>query len=146
MLPQDGILGRLIVEKLDDGRLWCVDRSFRYYLTWPPPEIDPEFVDVAVGFITDFGSVPRIGRFLIDPVGKGGKPFVVHDKLYRAPVVRVGDRTARAITRAECDQILRDAMKAAGVNLAERDLVYRMVRLGGAASWNRYRQEERQRP
>lgn len=145
MLPQDGILGRLIVEHLD-GRTWRVCEPFRYYLTWPPPQIDPEFVDVPVEFITDFASVPRIARGLVNPVGKIGKPAVVHDKLYRAPVVRVGDRTARALTRGECDQIFRDAMKAAGVNLAERDFAYRAVRLGGGRGWNRYRQEERQRP
>lgn len=139
-----GILGPLRVEKLDDGLRWMVLESFRYYLAWPITEPDPLFVDVPAGFITDFGSIPPIvPPLLCNRTGKMGKAFVVHDKLYRAPVLRVGDRTAIPIDRSQCDAIMRDAGNACGAPGREIAIAYSGVRLGGWQSWNRYRHEER---
>lgn len=140
-----GILGPLRVEKLDDGKHWMVLESFRYYLVWPAPDVDPEFVDVPAGFVTDFGSIPLIvPPLFVDRVGKMGKAFVIHDKLYRAPVIRLGDRTAVPIDRGQCDRIMRDVGEATKAPWRERQLSYAGVRMGGFVPWNRYRNEERE--
>lgn len=138
-----GILGRLVVEKLDDGRFWRLDEPFVYYLTWPEYT---ESVHVPAGFKTDFASVPRVAHGILSPTGKIGKPAVVHDKLYRAPVViveEVDGPRGRAISRADADRIFLEAMEVAGVSWWKRRLAYRAVRLGGWRPWNTYREEER---
>lgn len=136
-----GILGPLRVEKLDDGRTWMVLESFRYYLEWPATA-DGLFVDVPASFLTDFASVPALGKPFIDPVGKIGKAAVVHDKLYQAPVINAGGKTSYPLSRAQCDQVFRDAMQACGVGWLERQTAWLAVRAGGWVPWNRYRKED----
>lgn len=136
-----GILGPLIVEKLDDGRLWRVVEPFRYYLAWPVGGPEAWFVDIPANLITDFASVPRAAWAIVNPVGKIGKPAVVHDKLYTAPVVH-NERTSRAITRAEADRILHDAMVSVGVPGWERGLVGSLLSAFGGAAWDRHRAED----
>lgn len=140
-----GILGPLRVEKMDNGHDWIVLESFRYYLQWPvPPNQPPLFVDVPAGFVTDFGSIPAIvPPLVVDRFGKMGKAFVIHDKLYRAPVIRVGDITAKPITRVQADGIMDAAGAASGASWWERKVSLSGVRIGGWKPWNRYRTEER---
>ena len=137
-----GILGPLRVEHVN-GRDWLVLESFRYYLAWPP-RANGEYVDVAAGFVTDFGSVPAlVPPLLVNRTGKCGKAFVVHDRLYQAPVVRCADRV-RIIGRGEADAIMKAAARASNAPGYEIALAWSGVRAGGWVPWNRYRREDRQ--
>jgi hypothetical protein len=78
------------------------------------------------GFITDFGSVPRI-PLIFDLLGDiTYEPYVIHDMLY----------TTHYLTRLEADRVLQEALLAVGVPKWKASLIYFGVRIGGASSWN----------
>ncbi len=114
--------------KFLDGRSWELRTELRFYQT---EDIGSEIV-VPVGFVTDFGSVPRIFWNLIDPYGKPAKAYIVHDFLYR---VGHPKPPKNRFTRAQSDAILRDAMRVLGVSALERYVVWLGVRLGGWRSF-----------
>lgn len=87
---------------------------------------------VPAGTQTDFASVPRIVWSYLspeDPVILFGS--LVHDYLYSVN----GRLPLRTLTRAEADEILREAMLACGARKTQAWLVHRAVRIGGASHW-----------
>jgi hypothetical protein len=76
------------------------------------------------GFETDFGSIPWIVRWLIDPYKA---EFVLHDFRYRCARI--------PITRLEADEELLECQKFSQVPIWERYAVYNAVRAGGWASF-----------
>lgn len=115
----------LRVEYLD-GRRWLLLEPFAYFdATWG-------FIDVPLGFTTDFASIPRMLWPLLPPTGAYGKAAVVHDWLYRQHQIG-GTR----ITRREADRIFRDAMADLGVRWSLRWLMWSAVRSAGWAAWRR---------
>lgn len=79
-----------------------------------------DYVVVPVGFITDFASIPRIGRILITGHGKDRQGAVVHDYLYSI-----------AFDRKMADSVFLEALEASGVAWIKRRIMYRAVRTGG---------------
>ncbi len=84
-------------------------------------------VTVPVGFVTDFASIPRPIRNLIDVNGKHRLPAVLHDRLYA-----LGGKLADVrYTRQDADDEFLRAMKEAGVSWVTRTLMHRAVRMFG---------------
>ena len=89
---------------------------------------------VPAGFVTDFASIPRPLWWRYPKSGIWNKAAVLHDHLY----------VVNGLTRAEADDLFREAMEACGVNWWTRNVFFRAVRIGGWKPWNAYRAEEAQ--
>jgi Asp-tRNA(Asn)/Glu-tRNA(Gln) amidotransferase A subunit family amidase len=90
-----------------------------------------EDIAVPAGFVTDFASVPWGFWNLEPPLGDAGKAAVVHDYLYATRGLQ------GRFSRAQADGIFREALRALGVPLCKRALLWAAVRLGGAGGWGR---------
>ena len=99
---------------------WRVLTPFSY-------KIDQEsWVTIPAGYLTDGASVPRLFWNMIPPWGAYGQAAVVHDLLCEyLSVVRNGVPTK--ITRAECDNVLNQAMQNLGVPTTQRLMIYGAV-------------------
>jgi len=80
---------------------------------------------VPIGAETDFESIPAPFAWLFRRDGPAGRAAVIHDWLYRNPVV----------SRAVADAIFLDAMATDKVPRWQRWPLYFGVRLGGWASY-----------
>ena len=97
-------------------------------------------IEVPVGFVTDYASIPRALAWLIPLRGKYNRPAIVHDYLYqRAPLDEV--RGTRC-TQARADHILREACENVDDRFTQRWAIYLGLRLGGWVAWRRYRRAE----
>jgi hypothetical protein len=83
---------------------------------------------VPAAYVTDFASIPRIGRWLIPPFGRHAIAAVVHDWLYS-----VGEPGKRG----EADDIFREALEELGVDITRRNLMHRAVTTFGAGGYDR---------
>jgi len=136
-----GFLSPLHIEEIPgDNCRWRLLEPCIYRLGSPD---GTEWVDVPTSFVTDFGSIPQLFWNLpgLSPFGKLRRAYVVHDKLYVAPVVRTAT-SARAIDRAEADRILLEAAEVLGANWLNRRIIYRGVRVGGWMAWNGHRKAQ----
>lgn len=88
-------INRLNTSPIDD-KYWEVFEEYSY-------ETSKGLVVVPKGFRTDYVSVPRIFRNIINMYGKHGRAAVVHDWLY-------SNRCEIDITRAEADKIFLEIM------------------------------------
>jgi len=89
-------------------------------------------IEIPSGTLSDGASVPRMFWPIFSPFdGDYFDSAVLHDMIYR-------DRATK-FTRAEADLIFLEAMKSLGVGWFKRTLVYRAVRIGGAAPWRNAR-------
>lgn len=100
------------------------------------------------GFPTDFYSIPLIVRPLIPKSLVGwNQAAVVHDRLYYHNTLELYNDVSRTwITDVPCnryvsDQMLRALMIQFEAPLWRRVLIYRGVRLGGSASWDKRRKQ-----
>lgn len=110
---------------------WIVRQTF-YYMSDLVTKGAPYYICVFKGFYTDFASIPRLARIIIDNDSNEIKdPAVIHDWLYF--------KQPDWCTRKLADKILVEAMKVRGALLWERALVYSAVRIGGWVSWRKYR-------
>jgi hypothetical protein len=82
-------------------------------------------VDVPVGFITDFASIPRLFWSLLRPDGEYTYPAIIHDYLY----------WTQTRTRAESDEIFRLAMADFDIDAVTATTLYDAVRVGGSTAW-----------
>ena len=106
-----------------DDKYWEVMEDY-YYKT------SRGVIRVPKGFRTDYASVPRIFRNIINSYGKHGRAAVVHDWLYSS-------QCKIDVTREEADKIFLEIMKECGVGSIKRNLMYRMVRLFGASHFRK---------
>nr|DAS31626.1 MAG TPA: Protein of unknown function (DUF1353) [Caudoviricetes sp.] len=106
-----------------DDKYWLVNEEYCY-------QTSKVLVVVPKGFRTDYASVPRIFRNIINSYGKHGRAAVVHDWLY-------SNQCKIDITREEADKIFLEIMKECGVGSIKRNLMYRMVRLFGASHFRK---------
>lgn len=129
----------LRVEVLDDSKndhpLCRVLESFVYRVRETGEEIR-----VPVGFETDWASIPWGLWNFEPPFGRSAKAAVVHDFLYATKGTGVWGpnryiERAEPYTRAEADDIFRQAMGVLGVPLIKRRLMWSAVRLGGWKGW-----------
>jgi hypothetical protein len=103
--------------------LAVVTRPYAY--THPIHEQDVT-IEIPLGFVTDFASIPPFFQSLIQPFGRHAPAAVLHDYLYA-----IGQKRARAIA----DRLFLNAMREAGVPAFRRSLMYRMVRLFGGGGY-----------
>ena len=106
-----------------DDKYWEVMEDY-YYKT------SRGVIRVPKGFRTDYASVPRIFRNIINSYGKHGRAAVVHDWLYSS-------QCKIDVTREEADKIFLEIMKECGVGSIKRNLMYRMVRIFGASHFRK---------
>jgi hypothetical protein len=102
-----------------------------YFLTkpgvgWKPNAGQPfQPVEVPVGFITDFASIPRAFWSFLRPDGEYTYPAIVHDWMYWTQ-----DRP-----REEADEILKYGMQDFDIEPATVQTIYRAVRVAGGSAW-----------
>lgn len=100
-----------------------------------------ETITVPAGALTDLASIPRFAWSLgFPPDGAWAKAAVVHDFLYKTRgACRLGTACWRTrikpYSRAEADEVLREAMAVLGVPSWQRFVIWLAVRLGGASGW-----------
>jgi hypothetical protein len=103
-----------------------------YFLTkpiaWVPNSDQTNFqrVDVPVGFVTDFASIPRPFWSLLPPDGEYTYPAIIHDYLY----------WTQERTREMADRILEFGMQDLHVNSLTIGTIYNAVRVFGGAAWD----------
>ena len=114
----------LVVSPLADGKTWVLIQPFGYEVG---AEGSGDAVDVSIGFMTDFASIPRIFWVVLPKWGKYGNAAVVHDWLYWSQ-----DRI-----RADADQIMFEAMGVLAVPDWKRYAIYWAVRAFGGIAWAR---------
>lgn len=83
-------------------------------------------VNVPIGFVTDFASIPRVFWSVLPPDGKYTHPAIVHDYLY----------WTQAAPREDADQILKIMMEDFSVNGVTVGLIYSAVRTFGGSAWD----------
>jgi hypothetical protein len=102
-----------------------------YFLTKPiawipnPDQTNFQRVDVPVGFVTDFASIPRPFWSLLPPDGEYTYPAVVHDYLY----------WTQTRPRDMADRILEFGMEDLHVKGVTIATIYNAVRLFGGSAW-----------
>ncbi|MDO8632200.1 MAG: DUF1353 domain-containing protein [Phycisphaerales bacterium] len=137
-----GFLSPLAIREIEgDERHWILLEPCVYHLG---DEHGEEWIEAPVTFVTDFGSIPQMFWNLpgLSPFGKYRRAYVIHDKLYVAPVVR-SETNARVIDRGEVDGILKEALGVLGANWMTRQTIWSAVRVGGRFPWNCYRHSDR---
>lgn len=107
-----------------DDKYWLVEEDYYY-------ETSKGTIKVPKVFRTDYASVPRIFRNIINSYGKHGRAAVVHDWLYAYG-------HSIEITREESDKTFLEIMEEWGVSKWKRQLMYGLVRIFGS---NHYKRE-----
>jgi len=82
-------------------------------------------VDVPIGFVTDFASIPRVFWSLLRPDGEYTYPAILHDFLY----------WTQERPRDVADQIFKIGMEEFSISKTTIGTIYEAVRLGGASAW-----------
>lgn len=114
-------LSPLLVEQITEDD-WRLLEPLRYSSALLGKE-----VCVPKGFITDFGSVPRLPFVYWYTGGKANGPAVIHDWFYRT--------NTEDISRSMADAILAEAMGARGYGPIRRFFMWAGVRVGGYWSY-----------
>jgi Protein of unknown function (DUF1353) len=103
-----------------------------YYLlkptVWLPDPGQQRFrpVNVPVGFVTDFASIPRIFWSALRPDGNYTHPAVVHDYLY----------WTQSTSREDADDIFRIMMEDFSISAVTSTAIYSAVRVFGGIAWD----------
>ena len=113
----------LVVSPLADARSWVLRESFGYDVD---REGSGDTVDVPVGFVTDFASIPRPLWWLFPTWGRYGNAAVIHDFCY----------WDQGRSRSESDRIFLQAMEVLRVRWVTRHLLHVNVRLFGWLAWS----------
>jgi hypothetical protein len=116
----------LVVTPLADGNTWIILRDFGYDVG---KEGSGDHIDVAIGFQTDFATIPRLFWALFPRWGRYGNASVIHDWLYWAQTRR----------RREADAIFLEAMGVLCVGAVTKHMIHWAVRLFGWWAWYRNR-------
>lgn len=121
-----------------DGRsLWGVERELGYRTSIGGDGA----ITVPAGFITDLASIPRLVSGILPPDGPWTKAAVIHDFLYGTKGTgnwrghSSGLTRATPYSRAQADDVLREAMADRGVDRLRRNIIWAAVRAGGARGW-----------
>lgn len=122
----------LYVEVLDARRQGRVTARLLATFSYDVGELGSgETIVVPAGFVTDFSSVPWGLWNFEPPLGRAGKASVVHDLLYKLGGVLPG----RTYSRAQADDIFREALEVLGVEAWKRAVIWTAVRLAGGGAW-----------
>ena len=105
--------GPLVVSQAT-GNTWRLEQRLTYVS-------GPDCINVPVGYVSDFASVPRPFRWLIPKSGKYNRATVIHDYIYT--------HQWHNIPKCRADYIFYEAMGVDGVPKWKRKLMYWAVRL-----------------
>ena len=99
-----------------------------------------DVVTVFAGATTDLASLPAAGGGVMPPYGPWAEAAAFHDSGYKSRGVydfhgKSGRSRVTPYTRAEVDEILREAMVSLGVPTWKRVLIYEAVRAFGGLGW-----------
>ena len=116
---KSAFISKLVVVKLR-GELWEVSEIFRY-----ASRTLNMVVEVPLGFITDFASVPRLPLMYAWVGNLAQEAAVIHDYLYQKHLVG----------KAKADRVFLEAMKVLKISFMKRWVMYLGVVVGG---WKAY--------
>jgi len=119
----------LTVSPLADGRTWVTRKDFGYDVG---EEGSGDSIDVPIGFMTDFASIPRPLWIILPRWGKYGNAAVIHDYCY----------WEQSRSRLESDRIFRQAMGVLNVPKWKICVMYCAVRLGAGLAWSGSRRQK----
>jgi hypothetical protein len=119
-----GFTKALVVSPLADGKTWVIVRHFGYDVG---AENSGDHIGIAIGFKTDFATVPRPFWIILPKWGRYGNATVIHDWLY----------WTQTRQRREADVIFLEAMGVLGVSSLVKYPMYWAVRLFGGLAWLR---------
>lgn len=114
----------LVISPLADGKTWVTMRLFGYDVG---TENSGDTIEVPVGFMTDFATVPRLFWSLLPKWGRYGNASVIHDWLY----------WEQSRPRAQADRIFLEGMVVLQVGLLTRYAMFYAVQWFGWLAWNR---------
>lgn len=106
---------------------FIVSTPFFWYLDYE--EKNKNYVIVPAGFVTDFGSIPRLLWFWMSPTKYTA--YILHDWLYFQKEYFKNQYEIWEVGRAEADEILRLALIVEGMNRVRARIVWLAVRLFG---------------
>ena len=113
----------LTVSPLADGKTWVTRKDFGYDIG---EEGSGNTINVPIGFMTDFASIPRPLWAFLPRWGKYGNAAVIHDYCY----------WEQSRTRKEADDIFREAMGVLKVSPCKIRLMYYAVKWFGQGAWS----------
>lgn len=105
--------------------LWKLTHYFRYVSSLG-------IITVPTGFITDGTSIPRCFWNILGPHGPYLPAAVVHDYLYSP-----WSKSHFPCDRYTADWLFKEAMWNLGIGWPTREIIYRGVRLGGWAAYQK---------
>lgn len=112
----------LIISPSKDYKHWILRKKFSYHVGHKNSN---DIIEVPVGFITDFASIPRIFWNIAPKWGRYGKSAIIHDYLY----------CTHERSRKEADDIFYEAMLVSKVPKWKAKIMYWCVRLFGQKSY-----------
>lgn len=96
-------------------------------------------IPVPAGWVTDLTSKPQV-IFWIKKEAEHTPASIIHDWCYAKGYILSKDKEIKIpISRHTADKIYLQCMKELGVPSTRRNQIYWGVRLGGWASWKKYR-------
>lgn len=87
-------------------------------------------IQVPVGFVTDFGSIPKAFRSILSRSGKSLRAFIIHDYLYSKGVMD-------HIKQRDCDEILYQLSIKDGESSWKAYLINKGLLAGGWYNFNK---------
>jgi hypothetical protein len=120
----------LQVAPLPDGRNWVILKDFGYDVG---EKDSGETINVPIGFLTDFASVPRPFWWFAPKWGLYGNAAVIHDFCY----------WDQSYSRKKSDDLFREGMRVLKVGRVKTWLLYYAVRYFGCMAWNANRKRKR---
>jgi hypothetical protein len=139
MITDTKILTPLVVEDINyNGDLWRIHKDFV-----GESRILNGALTVPTGFVTDFGSIPRIAWPFIAKNGPWDAGTVFHDWLYEnLGKVRVYQSWLDSwqeleLTRKDADMVLLEFMEFMKVEEMAKTEIYRAVRTFGRSHWRK---------
>lgn len=123
---------RIEVAKLSDGN-WELLEDFEFWYAYGDKQI--HVMTALAGFVTNFGTIPRILWLFISPTDDFiAKPSVIHDDGYATP--QIDPETGEFYTRKKIDQLFLYGMFILGAKWWQLTVVYIAVRLFGMFKWD----------
>jgi Protein of unknown function (DUF1353) len=125
MKDQRPPVGGLHVTRFKEA-IWVLTKP----ISWVPAKEDEAKyyrVDVPVGFVTDFASIPRPFWTLLPRDGEYTYPAIIHDYLY----------WFQTQSKEAADDILKIGMEEFQVDYWKVLAIYEGVKLGGRSSWDK---------
>ena len=106
-----------------DGENWILLSDIKF-------SVDDKIYKIPAGFVTNFGSIPRIFRPMLNKMGKSLRAFAVHDWLYSYGVDIFG-------SQRECDKALYELSRLDDESWINANLINKGLLIGGWTCYNK---------